>query len=117
MQDYKKLLVWQKAHALTLNVYRISGSFPQHESYGLRSHLRRAAFHVPSKIAEGCGKAHADDMHRALSAAMGFASELEYSLLLSHDLGYMADDIHRGVETDTIEVKKMLTGLLHSVQN
>jgi hypothetical protein len=41
MQDFRNLAVWQKAHALTLETYRATESFPRAELFGLTSQLRR----------------------------------------------------------------------------
>ena len=64
MQDFKKLVVRQHAHALTLRLYELSGTFPPSEVYGLTSQLRRAASSVPANIAEGCGRNGAADFAR-----------------------------------------------------
>jgi len=39
MQDYKKLMVWEKAHALTLDIYKTTKSFPKDEQYGIVAQL------------------------------------------------------------------------------
>ena len=56
MKDYRKLVVWEKAHKLTLFIYNITRAFPKEEQYGLISQIRRAATSTPTNIAEGCGK-------------------------------------------------------------
>jgi hypothetical protein len=43
MRNYKDLLVWEKAHKLTLAVYKITLLFPKDERYGLTSQVRRAS--------------------------------------------------------------------------
>ena len=35
MQDFTRLKVWQKAHNLTVNVYKVSAEFPSEERFGL----------------------------------------------------------------------------------
>ena len=56
MRDFRELDVWHKAHAFTLDLYRITARFPKYELYGIASQLRRAAESVEANIAEGCGK-------------------------------------------------------------
>jgi four helix bundle protein len=56
MQDFRNLLVWQKAHALALTVYKVTSTFPQAELFGLTSQMRRAAASAASNLAEGCGR-------------------------------------------------------------
>jgi four helix bundle protein len=55
-QKFQDLVVWQKSHQLTLQVYRLTAAFPRHELYGLTSQMRRAAVSVPANIAEGFKK-------------------------------------------------------------
>ena len=86
MKDFRNLQVWQKAHELTLALYRSTVSFPTEEPYGLTSQLRRGATSIGSNIAEGCGRATDPDFARCLDIAAGSASEVEYQLLLAHHL-------------------------------
>jgi len=43
VKDFRKLLVWEKGHQLTLAIYRVTTAFPSEETYGLTSQMRRAA--------------------------------------------------------------------------
>lgn len=108
MQDLRNLKVWQKAHALAVAVYKDSASFPREELFGLTSQMRRAAVSIPSNIAEGCGSGTDGGLRRSLRVAMGSASELEYQLLLSPELGFMGTDSYAGRNAEVSEVKRML---------
>ncbi len=112
MRDFRGLKVWDKAHALTLQVYGASKAFPSAERFGLAAQVRRASSSIPSNLAEGCGRRSSKDMGRFVSMAMGSACELEYELLLSRDLGYLTGVRYEELATDVVEVKKMLTALL-----
>lgn len=57
MRDFRSMQVWHKAHALTLEVYRVSGEFPREEMFGLTSQVRRASSSIPANIAEGADEA------------------------------------------------------------
>ena len=87
MKDFRNLVVWQKSHKLTLDVYEATRKFPKEELYGLVSQLRRACSSIPCNIAEGCGRRGNGEFHRFLQIATGSASEVEYQLLLAHELG------------------------------
>jgi len=94
MRSYENLKVWQKSHALCLEVYRITKDFPKAETYGLRQQIRNAAASVPSNIVEGCGKPTDPDLLRYVGIAMGSVTEVHYQLLLARDLGYLDADAH-----------------------
>ena len=111
MQDFTKLIVWQKAHELALDVYRTSSSFPRDERFGLTRQIRRSVTSIPTNIAEGCGRSSRADFARFLSIAGGSASELEYQILLARDLGLVPSDVCSGMTNKTREVKRMISGL------
>ncbi len=116
MRNYRDLQVWAKAHKLTLDLYRLSQTFPREEIYGLTSQLRRAAVSIGANLAEGCGRRTSTELARFVRIAMGSASELDYHLLISKDLGYLnANDFTRTAAALT-EVRKMLTSFLSSVE-
>ena len=116
MQDFRNLKVWQKAHLLTLAVYRVTGLFPKSELYGLVQQMRRAAASVPTNIAEGTGRGSDADFVRFLWMANGSAKELDYQLLLSFDLGYIPDAEYQNLLAQTDEVKRMLASLIGSIK-
>ncbi len=116
IQDFKNLKVWEKSHALVLAVYKETRKFPKEELFTLTSQLRRAAGSVPANISEGCGRGGDPEFGRFLQMAMGSASELEYHLLLSHDLRYLNDEVFHQLTEDVVEVKRMLATLLGKVK-
>lgn len=112
MQDFKKLVVWQKAHQLALAIYKGTMRFSKEELYGLTSQMRRAGVSISATIAEGCGRRSKVDFARFLQISVGSASELEYHLVLAHDLGFMKGQDFQAVTEETIVVKKMRTALI-----
>lgn len=116
MQDYKKLVVWQKAHALSLVIYKMTENFPKHELYGLVSQIRRAVVSIATNIAEGTGRNSNPDFSRFLQIAYGSASEVEYLILLSSELNYINFDIANKMNADIQEIKKMLSSLLKKLR-
>lgn len=115
MKDFRRLKVWEKAHLLTLEVYRLTARFPREELYGLTSQIRRCSASIGANIAEGCGKEGNKELHRFLQIASGSASELDYHLLLARDLNYLPNADHTRVDRRLLEVRRMLTGLLQKV--
>jgi four helix bundle protein len=116
MQDFHTLKVWERAHEVTLLVYRVTANFPRSEAFGLTSQLRRCSSSVPSLIAEGCGRGTSADFARFLQMAMGSASECEYQLLLCRDLGYLTQAEHDELTGQVVEIKKMLSALLSAAR-
>src|SRR5581483_906018 len=109
MRDFRKLQVWQKAHRLTLEVYRLSKRFPKEEMFGLTSQLRRATASISANIAESCGRQGESEFSRFLHIAAGSACEAEYHMLLAHELEYLPKRNYDLLNAGVCEVKRMLT--------
>ncbi|MCX6132432.1 MAG: four helix bundle protein [Ignavibacteriales bacterium] len=112
MKDFRELRVWQKAHSLTLHVYNVTKKFPKEEMYGLTSQIRRASSSIAANIAEGCGRKTDADSCRFLVVALGSGTELEYHLLLSHDLKLLTDVEYESLQQELTEIKKMLNAFI-----
>ena len=112
MQDFRKLDVWHKSHALTLATYRATEHFPKTETFGLATALRRGATQLTTKIAEACGHDNNPDFLRCKASARGLGMELEYQLLLAHDLQFLATNQHDALHNQLIEIRRMLSGVL-----
>lgn len=106
MRDFRQLQVWQKGHALTLEVYRVTQRFPVEERFGLTAQLRRAAASIPTNLAEGCGRHGERELARFVSIAAGSAS-----LFLSLELEILDPANHVRTDSLTREVKRMLHSL------
>ncbi len=116
MQDFKELKVWEKAHALTLGIYRATNGFPRSEAFGLTAQLRRSCASIPANIAEGCGRRSRNEFAQFLQVAIGSANEVEYHLILAHDLGYLPIDRHHMFDRQVAEVRRMLVRLVARVR-
>jgi len=115
VKDFRRLKVWEKAHLLTLDVYKLTARFPREELYSLTSQLRRCSASIGANIAEGCGKEGNRELYRFLQIASGSASELDYHLLLARDLNYLPQAEFLKVHKQLLEVRCMLTALLQKV--
>jgi four helix bundle protein len=104
-RSFEDLIVWQKAHAFVLNVYKTSRGFPREETYGLTAQLRRAAVSVPANIAEGFKRRGRSDKARMMNVAEGSLEEARYYLRLASDLGYAPS---AKVSEDAAEVGRLL---------
>ncbi|MFL5489222.1 MAG: four helix bundle protein, partial [Gemmatimonadaceae bacterium] len=115
MGQFTKLQVWRKAHALALNVYRIAVAMRSSNNAPLRTQMIRAAMSIPTNIVEGRSQASDRDFCRFLRYALNSASELEYHLTLGRDIQAITLTDARSLLDQTIEVIKMLRGLINSV--
>ena len=114
IESWRDLLVWQKAHAAALEVYRQTKNFPPEERYHLTNQLRRAAVSVPTNIAEGKGRGSLAEFCQFLVIARGSIEETRYLLLLAKDLGFLPMESSTNVESLYTEISKMTNALLRS---
>ena len=117
VRDFRGLKVWERAHLLTVDIYRSTERFPRSEQFGMTSQIRRAAASVPTNIAEGCGRGGRTELARFLQIAMGSASELDYLLLLAHTVGYLPSDDYNTLLGKTVEVQKDARGLFKQTES
>ncbi len=116
MQRFNDLKVWQRSHALVIEVYRLTATFPDGERFGLISQLRRSAVSVSTNIAEGSKRQRSQDYARFLNIAEGSLAEVEYLLLLSRDLGYVAPEANTALQAEVEEISRMLYALRVKVE-
>lgn len=102
--SYLDLKTWQKAMALTLDVYRCTRSFPRDEIYGLTSQIRRSAVSIPSNIAEGKGRYSQKELLQFLFRARGSLLELDTQLMIAKELGYLAGNDFARLRSSSAEV-------------
>jgi four helix bundle protein len=84
MQSFQNLKVWERAHVLTLDVYKSSKGFPRDELFGSTSQMRRSSASTGANIAEGCCRKGDNELGRFLQIAVGSASGLEYHIYPWH---------------------------------
>ena len=88
MNNFKKLIIWQKARELVKDVYLITRKFPKEELFGLTSQIRRATVSIALNIVEGSGRGTNKDFAHFLDVAFGSALEVEAQIILSLDLEF-----------------------------
>jgi four helix bundle protein len=117
VSDYKKLIVWRKAHALALNVHHVVGTIRGSRYACLRSQLMKTAMSVPTNIVEGAGQKSRGDFGRFIGFALNSSSELEYHVRVAHDFGAINLTEYASLSSQIIEVRKMLHGLQKRVMS
>jgi four helix bundle protein len=111
VQSYRDLTVWNTAVQLTLEVYRITESFPKSEQFGLTSQLRRASVSIASNIAEGHGRSTRGEYRNFLSIARGSAIEVEVQLYLAEQIGYAQSPVLLKARGYCESISRMITKL------
>jgi four helix bundle protein len=91
-QTFKGLIVWQKAHKLVLDIYKLSDNFPQREIYSLTSQLRRAAISIPANMPKVIKRKVPQTKRVFMNIAQGSLEEVPYYLILAQDLDYAKTD-------------------------
>jgi four helix bundle protein len=114
-QAFQDLVVWQRSMEMTDCVYRLTQSFPREEIYGLTSQLRRAAVSVASNIAEGRGRLTEGEFRQFLGVAQGSNCEIQTQILVAKQLEMGQPEFLDEAQSLSIEVGKMLSGLIASL--
>jgi four helix bundle protein len=111
IKSHKDLIVWQKALALAVSVYRLAKAMPRAEEYRLTGQMARAAASIPANIAEGHARGTRKDYANFVNIARGSLAELDTFLLLVIETGLIEPETVRPILTDCDEVGRMLTSL------
>ena len=110
MRNFRKIRVWQRAHALAIALDKLTRGFRRKGYSDLRAQLTRAAKSVAANIVEGCAAVSNKDFARFLGMSIDSANETEYHLLTAHDLDLISPEDYHKHTAETIEVRKMIIG-------
>jgi len=116
LQRFTELKVWQRSHALVLEIYRLTTKFPADERFGVVAQLRRAVLSVPTNIAEGSKREGRQDYARFLNIAEGSLVEAECLVMVSRDLGYLTAEAVAPTLQEIKEIGQMLHNLRLKVE-
>ncbi len=115
MNNYKELKVWQKAVEFTIEIHKLTSIFPTNEQFGLTNQVRRAAYSIPSNIAEGAGRNSKKEFIHFLSIALGSTFEIETQLIIAKGVTYIENNQLEKVLENISEIQKMIRGLQKSL--
>ena len=116
MRDFKKYDIWKLSHLLTIEVFKLTETFPNSEKYNLVSQMQRAAYSIPSNFSEGCGRDSDKDFNRFLQICLGSAHELEYFFILTKDLNYINQENYESLNDQINIIKKKLFSLSNKLK-
>jgi four helix bundle protein len=115
LHDHKELIAWQKAIELVEEVYKITQTIPKEEMFGIISQMRRCSISIPSNIAEGHSRNSSGEFKQFLGIAKGSSAELETQLIIAQKLGYITNAKLGEVNSLLVDVRKLISGLLRSL--
>ncbi|MCY1238556.1 four helix bundle protein [compost metagenome] len=110
--DFERLEVWQRARALTVDVYR---GFAECRDYSFRDQITRSALSIPSNIAEGMERGSEREKCRFLWIAKGSCGELRTQILIGSDIGYISQPIAHQWLDESTRISRMLSGLISRI--
>lgn len=111
MRDYTKYDIWKEAINISVEVYKLTSSFPTEEKFGLISQLRRSAVSIASNFAEGCSRTSEKDFSRFLEIALGSAFELKTQLIISNKIELLSEEMLTDSLTKIDKVSRQLNSL------
>ena len=114
VRNFNDLEVWQKAHHLTLEIYKITKDFPKAEIFGITNQLRKAASSISANISEGFERYYPKDKSRFYYQARGSIAEVQNFLLLARDLGFIDNQTFQGLYEQANSTRQLLNGLIRS---
>ena len=111
------MLAWQKAKALTIEIYKITNEPLFSKDFGLKDQIRRAAVSVPSNIAEGFGRGGTNEFKNFLSISKGSLYEVKTQLILAYELWLVEEKLKEQLIINIEEVTGMIAGLIKYLKN
>ncbi len=115
-KPHKKLDAWKLGVELTIDIYKMTKTFPDDERFGLISQMRRAAASIPSNMAEGAARQTKKEFMNFLCIAQGSLSELDTHLEIASRLGYLSTVARGEIEAKMLRIDKLVSGLIRSVR-
>jgi len=91
-ESVENLRIWQEGMDLAIAVYQLTRHWPEDERFGLVSQARRAAYSIPSNLAEGIGRGTRGEAARYARMALGSAYELHTLLELAKRLRFFTGE-------------------------
>jgi four helix bundle protein len=110
MQDFKRIMAWQRAHALAIELHKLARNFSRAGHGNLRAQLTRAADSIATNIVEGCGASTKKELGRFLDIAIKSANETEHHVLSARDLELVSVDEWHKHTAEVVEIRKMIYG-------
>jgi len=117
IKSFTDLVAWEKGHQLVISIYKATNNFPRKEIFALTNQMCRCAISITSNIAEGFSRKGDKEKIQFYYMSLGSLTELQNQLLIARDIHYLPKDEFNKLAEQTIEVSKLVNGLIRSLKN
>ena len=117
IKTFTDLTAWKKAHELVVNIYKLTEDFPKSEMFSLVDQMRRCGVSISSNIAEGFSRQGSKEKIQFYYVSKGSLTEIQNQLLIARDVGYLNNKLFNELAGQTVEVGRLLIGLIRSIKN
>ena len=108
MKSFRDLKFWDRTHRFVVRTYDVTRSFPREELVNLTASIRRTATAIGTALVEAFAVGAERDSTTCFQEAAARTGELEYQLLLAHDVGYLDDAIYEELNTELLELRRQI---------
>lgn len=109
--SFEEILAWQKAHEVTLRIYRLTSDGAFSKDFGLKDQIRRASVSVMANIAEGHGRRSNAEFANFLNLARGSTLEVQSHLYIAVGLEYITKEEFDSLYGSLTEISRMILSL------
>lgn len=106
---HEDLMVWQKAHALSLDIHRCTSG--EDFDHLLRDELRNAAVRIVMTIVQGYERDTAAEFAEHLSQALGACAVLRSQLHVAYELKFLSHEDFRRLHRHAVRTAEILQTL------
>ena len=114
--NFTDLNIWKESHTLSIEIYKLTKSFPKSEMFGITSQIQRASTSISANIAEGFGRKGNKEFLQFLYQAKGSLYETQNFILLCQDIGYIEKSIAINILNQYELLAKMLNSFISKVK-
>jgi four helix bundle protein len=115
MRNFKELKIWQKGFEIATKAYKLTGTFPKEEKFGIVFQINKSGVSIPSNVAEGNSRSSEKDKSRFIEISLGSAFEMETQLLISAAVGFGDDSLRSELLSDLNVEQKMLISFINTL--
>ena len=113
---YNNLEIFHLAYKFVIKIYPCVDKFPENEQKNLILQIKRSAVSIPLNIAEGSSRRTDRQFLPFLGYTFGSAKELEVSLKLSRDLGFVSAADYEILSEDLQRLVAKLAALMRHME-